>query len=135
MSIPYSRQEELVQQAIDEYEDGHFRSATAAAKHYGLKPRHVQRRLRGQASRSIHTLTHTRLDSAQKQASCDYIDHLDNIEHSIRLKHIQGAAEYLLVPLVSGHLRKSPCCATRYLHNRLTYGKTLAQESVDDRPS
>ena len=31
---------------------------------------------------------------------------------------------------------KSPCCATRYFDNRLlTYDKTLAGESVDDRQS
>ena len=61
-----------------------------------LDPRRVQRRLRGQASRSTRTPTHTRLDPAQEQSLCDYIDRLDNIEHSIRLKHIQGAAEYIL---------------------------------------
>lgn len=96
MSISYSKQEELVQKAIDEYEDGHFRSAAAAAEHYGLKPRRVQRRLRGQASKSTRTPTHTRLTTAQEQSLCDYIDRLDNIKHSIRLKHIQGAAEYIL---------------------------------------
>ena len=41
MSISYSEQEELVQKAIDEYEDGYFHSAIAAAEYYNLKPRRV----------------------------------------------------------------------------------------------
>ena len=96
MALSYSEQEDLVQKAISEYEDGIFPSASAAAKHYKLKPQRVQRQLRGQASKSTRTPTHTRLSQAQEQSLCDYVDCLDHIEHSICLKHIRSAAEYIL---------------------------------------
>ena len=96
MELPHSKQEDLVQKAISEYEDGNFSSARAAANYFGVKPRRVQRRLWGQASYSTRNPSHTRLTSAQEQSLCDYIERLDNIEQSIRLKHIRGAAEYIL---------------------------------------
>ena len=54
------------------------------------------RSLKGHASRSTRTLTHTRLTVAQEQALYDYIDRLDHIEYAVRLKHIRGAVEYIL---------------------------------------
>lgn len=126
MSISYSEQEELVQKAIDEYEDGHFRSAAAAAEHYGLKPRRVQRRLLGQASRSTRTPTHTRLTTAQEQSLYDYINRLDNIEHSLRLNHIQGAAEYILKIASDPHHPPKPLgkdWATRFIKRYPKYHK------------
>ena len=106
MELPYSKQENLVQKAISEYEDGNLSSARAAAKHFGVKPQRVQRRLWGQASYSTCNPSHTRLTSAQEQSLCDYFECLDNIEQSIQLKHIRGASEYILK--ISSDPKSSP---------------------------
>ena len=126
MALSYSEQEGLVQKAIDEYEDGKFRSASAAAKHFKLDPRRVQRRLRGQASRSTREPTHTRLTKAQEQSLCDYIDHLDHVEHSIRIKHIQSAAEYILKTAAAPNTPLVPLgrdWATRFIKRHPKYIK------------
>ena len=96
MRLSYSEQEDLITKAIDALDDGIFPSAASAARHYGLKPRRLQLRLAGSQSKSTRPRTNTRLTTFQEQALCDYIDRLDHIEHSIRVKHIRGAAEFML---------------------------------------
>ena len=107
MTDTYADQESRMQEAIDAYHDGQFRSAAAAARHFNLKPRRVQYRLQGMSSRSTRQPTHTRLSTVQEASLCDYIDRLDYIEHSIRLKHIRGAAEFIMNTALSpGHSPK-----------------------------
>ena len=86
MSLSYSENEDLVQKAIDDYND----------LHYNVNPRRVQRRLKGHHSKNTRKPSHSRLNPAQEQSLCDYIKRLENIEHSIRLHYIRGAAEYIL---------------------------------------
>ena len=85
-----------MEEALDALHDGHFTSASAAASHFNLKPRRVQYRLRGKASRKTRPQFHKRLTDAQESTLCDYIDHLNQNEHSIRLKHIRDATECIL---------------------------------------
>ena len=54
MADSYSDQEDRMQEALDAIHDGYFISASAAAKHFNLKPRRVQYRLRGQV---VHNST------------------------------------------------------------------------------
>ena len=47
MADSYSNQEDRMEEALDAIHDGLFTSASATAKHFNLKPRRVQYRLRG----------------------------------------------------------------------------------------
>lgn len=96
MSDSYADSEKRLAKAIEDIHGGVFPSASAAAQHYNLKARRVQYRLKGMASRSTRPPTHQRLTVAQESSLCNYIEHMDHIEHSIRLKHIRTAAEYIL---------------------------------------
>ena len=58
---------------------------TRLRNRYNLKP--------SKSSRKVASL---RLSDTQEQALCDYIDHLDDIEHLIRLSHIRSATKYIL---------------------------------------
>lgn len=106
MSLSYSEKEDLVQKAISDYEDGRFPSAQAAVNFYKINPRRVQRRLKEHHSKKTRKPSHTRLDSAQEQSLCDYIERLNGIEYSIRLHHIRRAAEYILK--IDSDLNSSP---------------------------
>ena len=92
----YSDQEDRMKEALDAIHDGYFISASAAAKHFNLKPRRVQYRLRGKASRKTRPQFHKRLTNTQESTLCDYINYVNQIKHSIRLKHIRDTIEYIL---------------------------------------
>ena len=97
-----------MEEALDAIHDGLFTSASAAAKHFNLKSRRVQYRLRGMALRKTRSQFHKRLTDAQESSLCDYIDYLNQIEHLIHLKHIRDAAEYILKVELSSNQSSKP---------------------------
>ena len=64
MANTYSDQEDYMQEALDAIHDDYFISASAAAKHFNLKSRRVQYRLRGKASRKTRPQFYKRLTDA-----------------------------------------------------------------------
>ena len=58
MADTCSDQEDRIEEALDAIHDGHFISASAAARHFNLKPPRVQYRLRGRLQeRLAHNFT------------------------------------------------------------------------------
>lgn len=126
MSEAYEASEIRVEEAIEAFYNGDFTSIAAAAKAHNIKPRRLQKRLKGQASKSTRNASNKALSNEQEQAICDYIEHLDSVNMSPTIKLLQGAADYLLAeahndssspPTVSDHW------ATRFLERNPKYLK------------
>ena len=66
MTLSYSEQENLIKKALSDIDDDVFRSTAAAARHYGVKARRLQLRLKGYAFRSTRISTHIRLTVTQE---------------------------------------------------------------------
>ncbi|SLM40452.1 HTH CenpB-type DNA-binding domain [Lasallia pustulata] len=96
MSDLYDASELRVEEAIEAFNNGQFPSAAAAAKAHDIEPRRLQRRLKGQASRSTRQPTCMALTVSQEKAICKYIEGLDQIDMSPTIGMLKGAAEYLL---------------------------------------
>ena len=64
MNLSYFKQEDLVRKCISEYENSNFPSAGAIALNYSLNSRRVQRRRRGNTSKSTRISINTRLSRA-----------------------------------------------------------------------
>lgn len=96
MAEAYEASEIRVEQAIQAFYDGDFASIAAAAKAYNLKPRRLQKRLKGQASKITRHASNKALTDEQEQAIRDYIEHLDSVNMSATVKLLMSAANYLL---------------------------------------
>ena len=96
MSGVYDASELRVEEAIEAFHNGQFPSAAAAARAFDIEPRRLQRRLKGQASRSTRQPTFTALNPSQEQAICKYIEDLDKIDMSPTIGMLKGAADCLL---------------------------------------
>ncbi|SLM35539.1 HTH CenpB-type DNA-binding domain [Lasallia pustulata] len=96
MSDVYDASELRVEEAIEAFNNGQFPSAAAAAKAHDIEPRRLQRRLKGQASRSTRQPTCMALTVSQEKAICKYIEDLDQIDMSPTIGMLKEVAEYLL---------------------------------------
>ena len=93
MSDSYKKREANIAKALDAFAKNTYKSAAACAKEFDISPRLFQRRLHGYSKRKAVNM---RLSAALELALKEYIEFFDDIELSIRLPLIRGAANYLL---------------------------------------
>ena len=96
MSNKYFEYETHVMEALHDLDNGAFPCIAAAARHYDLNERSLQKRAKGGKSKSERVRTNTRLTAAQEKALCTYIDYMDSINIRIDVLHIREAAEQIL---------------------------------------
>ena len=53
MTLFYSEQEDRIKEALSDIDDNVFCSTATAARHYDVKPRRLELRLKGYASRAL----------------------------------------------------------------------------------
>ena len=96
MRLTYQAHEALIKEAIVEIHRGVYKNIRQAAIAKHISETRLRNRYNLKLSKSSRKAASLRLSDTQEQALCDYIDHLDDIEHLIRLSHIRGAAKHIL---------------------------------------
>ena len=134
MSDSYKKREANIAKALDAFAKNKYKSAAACAKEFDISPRLFQIRLHGYSKRKAVNM---RLSAALELALKDYIEFLDEIELSMRLPLIRGAANYLLQlqhpsSSSSSLTRVGKCWTGRFLKRNPQFfmqkGKPLAAE-------
>lgn len=133
MSDSYKEREANIAKALDAFAKNTYLTAAACAREFNISPRLFQRRLHGHTKRKAVNM---RLSTAQELALKEYIEFLDNIELSIRLPLIRGAANHLLQLQYSSSSTLAPrvgkCWTGRFMKRNPQFfmkkGKPLAAE-------
>ena len=130
MSDAYYDLEDRIEAALVDVAHQTFSSITRAALHYRVKPRTLQKRVKGGASKTTRYSTNTRLTRAQESSLCEYVDLLDSWDVQARVPHIRGAAEYLLAQTTDPSNPPPPLgpdWVTRFLERHPEYKKRRQQ--------
>ena len=97
MPTNYEELEHHIQDALDAIGDGEYRFATDAAVAFNVKVRTLQRRIAGSHTSFFEREPHGHaLTDDQRGAIVIYLTRLDKLSISARIRHLPGAANYLL---------------------------------------
>ena len=97
MSEYYINLEYRIEEATDAFHDGEYKFASTAAQAFGVPVRTLQRRLAGTHTSLFEREPHGYvLNTEQREAICIYLTRLDKLSISARLRHLRGAANFLL---------------------------------------
>ena len=95
-SEAYYARERRSDEAIEALRKDWYKNVSQAAVAFNLKPRALNDRWNGKASKSTREAPNKRLNEAQKQVVKDYIQRLDNMSMSIASKLVVDVANFLL---------------------------------------
>ncbi len=115
MAYTREKTEEALQAAIDDFREGLYPTAVAAAADHGVKVRTLQRRLQGYGSLYTRSINSKTLNPAQEQALFEYIYRLDRIGMSPTPKMLRSSANYILRCHDQADRQVGPNWVTRFL--------------------
>jgi len=97
MSEYYINLKYRIEEATDAFHDGEYKFASTAAQAFEVPVRTLQRRLAGTHTSLFEREPHGYvLNTEQREAICIYLTRLDKLSISARLRHLRGAANFLL---------------------------------------
>ncbi len=96
MSRSRQNEEEAIEHALEDIQNGRHPNAAKAAVAYGLKSRTLQRRVSGGLSLFNRPATNRALDPAQEQVLSEYIQRLDSIGKSPTNGMLRSSANQIL---------------------------------------
>lgn len=97
MSERFRTLEHRIEQALDAIADGDYTFAAPAAIAFGIPPRTLQRRLASTHTSLFDRQPHGyKLTLEQRDSIVAYLTRLDKLAISARLRHLRGAANFLL---------------------------------------
>jgi len=104
MPKTYQETESDIQKAIKAIQDRDFSTVASAARHFDVPYERLRKRLAGYKPRTQRAKTNQRLIADQDAGLCQYLDRLDELGLSARLKHVEAAANLIIQ---SAHQDKS----------------------------
>ena len=97
MSEYYINLEYHIEEAANAIHDGEYKFASTAAQAFGVPVRTLQRRLAGTHTSLFEREPHGYvLNIEQREAICIYLTRLNKLSIPARLRHLRGAANFLL---------------------------------------